>query len=656
MFLCIVSQLRPSGEPTHEALNPEFVIAKQKQHSNSHSTRKVKRNRESRFFCTTLCASSLLLLCPCTTRRIAFLYALLGVHGATRCRQIHLFCSSHELECTSPQISATVASLCSNRSRAMDDDDDVDFFLRKPLASKSKPKPKAKALISVASSSSSNAAGTSSGNAHARLSVAASCSSDCAALAPELIEISDDEGSTEVVQIDLIEGEDEDEDEELAVLYSSEVSIDSDDSDADQRRTKRRRSKKKRIHTLPAWASHGVYRQRSQEACSSSASADAADAADVDTRPESINKHVSCTQTASKALQTQTQPDTNTRARRESLTPPPAPSAEKLEMARELVNRTIASKFGTSASSATAGAAATTSWSSTGLSSNSVFASRCRIPTAGPTDATIPAYGQPHLAADPSSGLSAGASRRDCDDEVGVNEQIDWDPDLARLMRGEKAKHIREKARRLQQERDQRRRQLQAERQRSESQSAQSAAETWAQFARTQSAPQQPTMTSATRHDVIDSDDEVEFIARPPNRNAASRRRARSSVPTTIAPSTNIDTIIIDDSDDDPTPSNPTTARTNTSHRTSASPPACNPTETLSLTLQSKLGSMAVTVTPTTLLSRIIEHFHHTKLTNHASVHPHAIKISFDGFAYTPNQTVQDMDVEDGDQIELSWS
>lgn len=127
-------------------------------------------------------------------------------------------------------------------------------------------------------------------------------------------------------------------------------------------------------------------------------------------------------------------------------------------------------------------------------------------------------------------------------------------------------------------------------------------------------------------------------------------------MPTTIAPSTNIDTIIIDDSDDDPTPSNPTMARTNTSHRTSASPPACNPTETLSLTLQSKLGSMAVTVTPTTLLSRIIEHFHHTKLTNHASVHPHAIKISFDGFAYTPNQTVQDMDVEDGDQIELSWS
>lgn len=67
---------------------------------------------------------------------------------------------------------------------------------------------------------------------------------------------------------------------------------------------------------------------------------------------------------------------------------------------------------------------------------------------------------------------------------------------------------------------------------------------------------------------------------------------------------------------------------------------------------------MQVTVTPATKLLTITTHFHTKQLVSANlgdKIKPDQIKVMFDGFAFKPRQTVADMDVEDGDQVELSW-
>ncbi|KAJ9476697.1 Epsin-1 [Pseudozyma hubeiensis] len=527
-------------------------------------------------------------------------------------------------------------------------DDEVDFFTRKPLSGRSKLKSKARPLAKVASTSSVKLT-TSSNDIAAHPTSSASptvgSSSQSATTAPLHVANSDDEGTTITIMDTM---EEEDDDDEQTIMYSSDVDIASDDSHASEKRRAKRR-KKKHVKTLPAWASQGVFRRPSQDPSSSMS-----DPSSFDARSGLTGDDVKATQssssgrTASNATPQKGKAKANGRQRGVSLTPPPAPSPEKLKMARELVNTTIAKKFGNSNPSAAA------SSNSVALSSSNDSSSR-RV-TRNTRSSATPAFGQ-DIPSNTSSVLSPGSSKHvDDDDDVDMNGSIHWDPDLARLMRGENAKHIREQARREQQERDERRRQREQERQRQQPASSQRSTQSGS---RTQSAPQLPTTAAkVAANGVNDSDDEVQFVPRPPRKlSSSSPRRTRSSTTT----ASNVDAIVIQDSDDeDPTPTKPNgtspSAAAGASRDSSSPSPSAPPAgETLSLTLQSKLGSMPVTVTPTTLLSRIISHFHTTKLST-SNVPPTAVKITFDGFAYKPTQTVQDMDVEDGDQVELTWS
>ncbi|SPO21075.1 uncharacterized protein UTRI_00552 [Ustilago trichophora] len=507
-------------------------------------------------------------------------------------------------------------------------DDDVDFFTRKPPPVRSKSKPKA--LAKAVNDAARNAGEGSSRITQPPSSAHASSAPTSTSAAGQLVTSDDRRDEVDMLEDDL----DEEDEEDDAVLLSSDEEIASDDSDASAKRRAKRR-KKRHARTLPAWASQGVYRRPSQEP-SSSGTAVFSDAVLSSSRSDGVT--TSASQKANASDGTNNKSKGNGRTRGVSLTPPPPPSPEKLSMARELVNRTIASKFGSSATSNVA--SSTISPPSSSTDSASLRATRSTRASA------TSAFGQ-DVAQSASSALSPSARRHNDDEDL--TSQIHWDPDLARLIRGENAKHIREQAKREQQERDERRKQRELERIRQQPSSLPGSSQRQGQFARTQSAPQ--TRSTAIRvADDGDSDDSVEFVPRL-SRPSTSPRRTRSS---TASQPKKEAVIVIDDSDDDGNISKRNPAN-GTAHSPSPPPATAEPEgEKLSLTLQSKLGSLSVTVTPTTKLLTIINHFHKQKLND--AVKPESIRLTFDGFGYKPEQTVADMDVEDGDQVELSWT
>ena len=499
-------------------------------------------------------------------------------------------------------------------------DDEVDFFTRRPLSNKSKAKAKAKPkALASALNGSLFKAGEASGSHLAQPTSSATSTSTSAVAAVIQLESSDDEDHIDMLQDNLVDDDDDDD----AVLLSSDLDVASDDSDASAKRRAKRR-KKRHAKTLPAWASQGHYTRPSQEPSSSYITVV------DDALPSSSRSNGASTDTAQNAKAgTDASTKSSRRARGVSLTPPPPPSPEKLSMARELVNRTIASKFGTAPQT------------STTIASSSSTDSASRRATRSTRNSATPAFGQ-----DLTSAVPGGAPRT-ADDEDDETTHVHWDPDLARLMRGENAKHLREQAKREQQERDERRRHRELERLRQQPSSLPGPSQRQSAFARTQSAPQTRILVA----DGGESDDSVEYVPRL-TKPASSPRRTRSAAAHTAAAC-----IVIDDSDDDTTL--PSASHTNNRSGDDGSDGGGGGEgagETLSLTLQSKLGAMPVTVTPTTKLQTIIAHWHAQKLSDFGGVKVANVRVSFDGFGYTPNQTVQDMDVEDGDQIELSWS
>lgn len=198
-----------------------------------------------------------------------------------------------------------------------------------------------------------------------------------------------------------------------------------------------------------------------------------------------------------------------------------------------------------------------------------------------------------------------------------AEEPIRWEPDLARLMRGEDKRHLREQAKREQQEREERRRQRQPP---------------------AAAPPRANGRTRASQAVVLDGNDtDTSFEELP-------RLSTRSPTKRSVRAKPASEPVVVEDSSDDEAPA--------------SAPAATNgggeEQETLSLTLQSKLGSLGVTVTPTTRLATILAHFltHHPQLT----VRVDQMRATFDGYAYTAAQTIADMDVEDADQVEITWS
>lgn len=530
------------------------------------------------------------------------------------------------------------------------DDDDVDFFTRKPLPSKSKAKAKPKALaksVNGIDHKPGQSSGTSNGQ-HPSSSATPTASTSTAVAAAQLIGDSDDDNDDDVVRdIDIVgKDDDDDDDDQDTLIYSSDVSTDDSDASSTKRRVKRR--KKKHIKILPAWASQGVYRRPSQEPSSSSSS-------DVFHDAQSVLPGATAS-TDDKATANGGQGDKSAvnrkRERGVSLTPPPPPSPEKLSAARNLVTKVIGSKISTTSITAPTTAAA---------------AAAASAPRRSTRNSATPGVGHD---TDSASVMSPGSSRRgpgvidDDDDDLDSISKINWDPDLARLMRGTNAKHIREQAKREQQERDAKRKQRELERIRQQPPSLPGSSQRQGQFSRTQSAPQPRSGVIRINDDGNDTDDSVEFVARP-TKSTASPRRTRSSAAAGNAASqtqtnrntTNHVAIVIDDSDDDA----PNGVHSHISQTIDDQDDLDNAgtsggaeQETLDLTLQSKLGPMQVTVTPTTKLLTIITHFH-AKQNLADKVKPDKIKVMFDGFAFKPTQTVADMDVEDGDQVELSW-
>ncbi|CDS02054.1 hypothetical protein [Sporisorium scitamineum] len=488
-------------------------------------------------------------------------------------------------------------------------DDDFDFFTRKPSASRSKSKAKLKAPPKVANGSASN-------GITQPISSATAASTSQSAATVQLV--GDEDGPAVATNVDALE-DDDDEDVDI-MLSSSDEDYPSDYSSASTRRKAKRR-KKRHAKTLPAWASQGIYRRPSQEPSSlssNSAFLDAPSGSAVKTSQLGSDMTADTDSPSSEANGT-----ANGRARRVSLTPPPPPSPEKLYRARQLVNRTIASKFCSSTASSTTRSAS----SVPALSSSNDSASGSRRVLRSTRNSATPAFGR----------------------------------DVAVAGRSTNAKHIREKARREQREREEKRKQPELERIRQQPSSLPgSSSPRSAQFGRTQSAPQ--TRASAA-NDRNESDDSVEYVARPARKASMSPHRTRSSTTTTstaaaASHSNNNGAILIIDDDldeDGQASSKPNGSAAASTYEPSPSPPPAQEAagETLALTLQSRLGSIPVTVTPTTLLSRIIQHFHEKKLDS--SVKVESVRVMFDGFAYKPDQTVGDMDVEDGDQIELSW-
>lgn len=521
-------------------------------------------------------------------------------------------------------------------------DDDVDFFTRKPLASKPKSrfKPKAAAKpvngaasshVPDAASSSSSASATSATTSAAARTLNGKTSE---AHITHHIEVEDDEDDVDI-------DEDDDDDDDI-VLSSSDMDVSSDDSNASAKRRVKRR-KKKRHKTLPVWASQGVYRRPSQEPCFSSSNPALHDAREgASALPSSSRSNGS---TGHDASSVRPEPNdnqgehlhSNGRARRLSLTPPPPPSPEKLSMARDLATRTIASKFG-STSIRPAPSKSTTEAATSSFSTLDAATSGFGRPTRSTRSSTTPAVGQDGAGASASALAHVQGQARATDvdgdeDEDEAGSQIQWDLDLARLMRGQNAKRIREQAKREQEEREAKRRQRELERLRTQPSSLPGASQQrQGQFSRTHSAPQTTAIDNDANTD-NESDHSIQLVPRP----------VKSTLPPLAATES---VIVIADSDSDE-------EEADTAPRLGSSIEADS--ATLGLTVQSKLGALPVTVTPSTRLETIMAHFHAQRVAQLANVPVDKMRIMFDGFAYTPAQAVRDMDVEDGDQLELVW-
>lgn len=321
------------------------------------------------------------------------------------------------------------------------------------------------------------------------------------------------------------------------------------------------------------------------------------------------------------------------RERDVSLTPPPAPSPDKLQAARALVEHVRASHR---------------------KEANS------------------------HGMRAPANGSAEGT---DAFDEQG----IDWDPEVAKLYRGDNAKEIRERAKR---EEETRRKLRLANRSRNtQLQSASDPSGSVAGgsnvgargliFSRTMSVPNPVPSTSVfgggerasapiTHDDGEDSDDSIQLVS-----GASTHKSLR------VGDGSNASAAIaLSDSDDDGGSAEDATHF----HTPPGSPPSTDAAtedqgEVMSLTLSSSLGSTAVSVRPTAQLSKIIAHFVATfrsesrpvKQRLPDSVDVSRIKIRFDGVIFEPNPkpkprskaptqgVVSDLDVEDGDQIEIVW-
>ncbi len=146
-------------------------------------------------------------------------------------------------------------------------------------------------------------------------------------------------------------------------------------------------------------------------------------------------------------------------------------------------------------------------------------------------------------------------------------------------------------------------------------------------------------------------------MGNPIRKATTSPRRRRSSATNASGTHSTDAVIVIDDSDDESAPSatRPNGTGANGHSPPPSPPPTEAPAETLSLTLQSKVGSLIVKVTPTTLLTRLVEHFHKEKKVD-SKIKVASIRVAFDGDHFKQSQTVGDMGVEDEDQIELTWA
>lgn len=501
-------------------------------------------------------------------------------------------------------------------------DDEDDFFIRKPLSNKPKSKRKAQPLAKVASSSSY----TSNGAAQPGSSAPVASSSQSANTA-QVVGDSDDEDA-------VVMATDVDEDDDDAVMSSSDFYA-SDDSDATAaRRAKRAKKKHLKKTTLPRGLQDFDLR-KSQEPSSSSSAATFFDA-----RSEGRSTGATSMYGASERTNGKGKVDgaINGKQREASLTPPPDVSPERRAMAVNLVHQTfqIPSSFGGPPLPI----------------ANHTASATARV-TRSTRNSATPAFGQ-DIASTSTTTFPPAASRSHGQVDVDADTQLDLAPELALLLPGPENKDKREKARRIIEERRKQRELERARQQAASSQAATSSSQRGSQFARVQSAPQVRLARSSAPKDGNDTDDSVELVENPIRKATTSPGRTRSSATGTQA---NDAVIVIDDSDDESAP--PATRTNGTGANRHSPPPSPPPTEapaeTLSLTLQSKVGSMIVKVTPTTLLSRLVEHFHKEKKVN-SKIKVASIRVAFDGDHFKQSQTVGDMGVEDEDQIELTWA
>lgn len=474
-----------------------------------------------------------------------------------------------------------------------DEEDDVDFFTRKPRSARSFSRHKSASVSDALDPQTQSGTQTQTGTGAPLLAVPKGSPSRSASRSP----------STE-------------EKRKMSASISSESDSDPEivsSSDEDGRRFP-----KKIKPTLPRW---------SREKRSTSAQA-------VGTK-----SHLSSATTLEADLTTQDPADDaatrseSAREREVSLTPPPAPSPDKLQAARLLVEHVRAAHL----------------------------------------QGTNSSPGQQFRNGTSTSNLTS----LDSSDQ----DFIHWDPEVAKLYRGDDAKQIRERAKREQESRRQMRQMRLAHRIRVSAVSASDPVENISNndtsFSRTASAPNPvsssatllstPSTLPATQDTGEDSDDSVKLvsgsIASKPSRSANGSNRAGA--------------IALSDSSDDDEAQGDTATRSATPADSASKTEVTNEDqgEVMSLTLLSSLGSMPVSVRPSAQLSKIVAHFVSTfraesrpaKQRLPDTVDVARIKICFDGVMFDPNPKpkprtknakrgiVSELDVEDGDQIEIVW-
>ncbi|PWZ02535.1 hypothetical protein BCV70DRAFT_1798 [Testicularia cyperi] len=607
------------------------------------------------------------------------------------------------------------------------EDDDLDFFTRKPSSSRarshSKQKPFASRQASIhagpsrPSSSSVKLESTAKGG---RVGSAQPSSSDSAhrrntdAEQDELASIrsvnghdGDDDSINSVLDNDGDDGDDDD-DDNVTIISSEE------DEDQDYAGRPRKRQKKRPTTTLPAWA---LENRAYPPPPPSSDTSSTFHSARSELPPASPTLGATATTANAK--------EAAGRSRQVSLTPPPEPSPDKLEAAKELVRSVMSTQRSGSPtktlSSGTVAATAPLASSSTSTSTSALaLASATRRTTrsssstpAGPAAAT-----RGRTTRNSSTALHPGSDAALATDRLDdlVESDVDWDPELATLYRGENAKQVRDRAKQAQLLRDRQRKQRELER--STRISGRGGA-----LARTTSAPNPASVPGGSARnagsrattgagtgvgvariviassDAEDSDGSVEFVPRySPTRRTSARsplkpRNGALAEPVTIELSDSDSDDADADADADGDGVRAGTARpadgdvavaglsgaTTTGGLSSSSSLAPEDTqlgsvasagsgtgEVLTLNLTSQLGgTLETAVRRTTTLSRLLSHFHASFTTPDtpartripATVGADTLKIRFDGqlFVQTLTASVGDLDPEDGDLVEVVW-